>query len=129
MRNNLIVNGLSDIRLMDTELLKIVGRERKNENHICLYGRGEYWVAFERSAYMLSQLFASSDIYSVMHDEYPFPVVMAIISDDELRRYGEHHIFHRDYLDYKELICSVTPRISYNLWHRSQVQEFRECYE
>ena len=129
MGYNLTVNepsGIRLMRLMDTQLLHIVKKELRNENRICLYGTGEYWVAFERSAYMLSQLFASSDISSVIHKEYPFPVVMASISDDELRGYGKHHIFHRDYLDYKEFICSATPRISYTLWYRNNVQEIKE---
>lgn len=129
MENNRTAQEPSGIRLMrliDTQLVQIIRKERTNETHICLYGTGEYWVAFERSAYLLCQLFPASDVSIATHPENPFPVVMAGISDAELRVYGRQHIFRRDLPDYKELVCSKAPALQYPAWHRREVQKFDE---
>lgn len=109
---------------MDALLPEIIRKERKNERRIRLYGTGEYWTAFEQSACQLCRLFASNDISVATHPEYPFPVVMASIPDDELRAFARQHIFCRDLPDYKEILV---PRIipeQYRIWHQKTIQMF-----
>lgn len=127
MKNNQTANELSGIRLMrlmSSRLLQIVRKEHNNENSICLYGTGEYWSAFEKSAYLLCQLFPEKEVFIAKHIEYPFPIVMTCISDDELRKYGRTHIFHRDYSDYKELYYRKPPTVQYHIWHRDKMNRF-----
>lgn len=78
MKNNQTANEPSGIRLMrfmSSRLLQIVRKEHKNGNSICLYGTGEYWSAFEKSAYLLCQLFPEKEVFIAKHVEYPFPIV------------------------------------------------------
>ena len=127
MKKNRTTNepsGIRLMRLMSSQLSQIINKELKNETRICLYGTGEYWTAFEKSAYMLSLLFPTSDISIVEHQEYPFPVVLASISDDELNVYGTNHIFSHESLDYKELLTLEIQDNQYWNWHQQQVVEF-----
>ena len=112
------------MRLMDTRLTEIIRNERRNERRVCLYGTGEYWTAFEQSAYSLSRLFPAADISITMHPEHPFPVVMASISDDELRTYGKRHIFCRDFPDHKELLVPMIIPEQYRIWHQKTIRKF-----
>ena len=42
--------------LLETNLKKILNNELHNEDRIHLYDVGEYWVAFEKSAYLLEKI-------------------------------------------------------------------------
>lgn len=116
--------GIQLMRLMDTRLFDIIRQEHRNRNCIHLYGTGEYWAAFEQSAYLLCRAFPENEIAVVTHPAYPFPVVMANIPNRELKTYSRHHIFKRDEIDYKELVAEeITPK-QYQIWHQKEVQEF-----
>lgn len=117
-------SGMRMKRLMETQLPQIVRIERKNDSRICLYGTGDYWTAFERSAYRLCQLFPELDTSIVMLRDQPFPVVMASITDEALRRYAERHIFCRNTPDYKEIAAAEIPPMQYFQWHRQVLQSY-----
>ena len=117
--------GIRLMRLMETRLLDIIRQEHSNRNCIHLYGTGEYWTAFEQSAYLLCRIFPGNAISVITHTAYPFPVVMANIPDRALREYSRSHIFRRDEADYKECVAEeITPK-QYQIWHRKEVQEFQ----
>ena len=46
--------------LFSRELKLVVKREQENENKIHLYKVGQYWAAFDQSAYLLEQLMGRS---------------------------------------------------------------------
>lgn len=117
-------NGVQVIQLVETLLPQIIRRERKNTTHISLYEAGEYWMAFEYSAYLLCGLFPKLKVTVIMMHNNPFPIVMVHISDEELRRYASRHIFKRDYLDYKEIVSTKTPATEYHQWHQQAVQPY-----
>ncbi len=119
------LSGIQLMRLMDTHLFQIIRKEHDDNTCIRLYGIGGYWVAFEQSAYLLCRLFPSCETAIAAHAEYPFPVIMASIPDEELRNYGKQHIFRRNDPDYKELIASEISAKQYQTWHKNEVQTFR----
>ena len=55
--------------LFQTDLNNILKKELHNENRVNLYSVGEYWAAFEKSAYLLGQM---------LHDDTP-PIVLYIM--------------------------------------------------
>lgn len=73
------------MELIETCLFDIIHTEDTTGRFIRLYGAGDYWHAFEESAYQLSQLFVTHDVTVLRHKVYPFPVLMVSISDDELQ--------------------------------------------
>ena len=72
------------------DLKSVLKKELHNENRVNLYGIGEYWVAFEKSAYLLKQMIQKEDAPVVLHlKEHPFPVIMYNIHYhrvDDMRR-------------------------------------------
>lgn len=71
------------MELIETCLFDIIHTEDTTGRFIRLYGAGDYWHAFEESAYQLSQLFVTHDVTVLRHKVYPFPVLMVSISDDD----------------------------------------------
>ena len=68
------------MELIETCLFDIIHTEDTTGRFIRLYGAGDYWHAFEESAYQLSQLFVTHDVTVLRHKVYPFPVLMVSIS-------------------------------------------------
>ena len=112
------------MELIETRLFDILRKEQGNRKYIRLYGAGEYWHAFEESAYQLSQLFGTHDVTVLRHKVYPFPVLMSSISDDELRAYGKDHIFRRKVSGYRELVGIGISMKQYKEWHKKEVMKF-----
>lgn len=78
--------GLRLMAFLSAHQAEIMAREKDNERYAYLYGFESYWVAFEHSAYQLCRLFPRSDTSIIRFVTYPFPVVMASITDTELWR-------------------------------------------
>lgn len=117
--------GMRLMTFLTTHQAQIMAREKDNERFVYLYGIGNYWVAFERSAYLLCRLLAPGETSVIRFVTYPFPVVMVTVSDEELRAYSRSHIFKRDESDYKEFIApQISPR-QYHLWHRDEVRKYQ----
>ena len=64
-------------RLVETRMFDILRKEQGNRKYIRLYGAGEYWHAFEESAFQLSRIFTEYETTLFSHKDHPFPVVMA----------------------------------------------------
>lgn len=128
MNDNRPAEELPGIRLMsllETRLTEIIRQESNNENHIHLYTTGDYWAAFEQSACLLCEAFPASETTIITsHTAYPFPVVMATITDNELRTYTRKHILRKDNLEYKILSAPALSFEHYREWHNREVQEF-----
>lgn len=110
--------------LIETHLFDIIHTEDTTGRHIRLYGVGDYWHAFEESAYQLSQLFGTCDITVLRHKIYPFTVVMASISDDTLQAYGTNHVFRKKAPGYRELDGMGISMKQYKEWHKKEVMKF-----
>lgn len=112
------------MELIETCLFDIIHTEDTTGRFIRLYGAGDYWHAFEESAYQLSQLFVTHDVTVFRHKVYPFPVLMVSISDDELQAYGKNHIFRKKVSGYRELVGIGISMKRYKEWHKKEVMKF-----
>lgn len=101
----------------------IIHRERNNRQYIYLYKMRDYWVAFDESAFLLCRLFKDTQTSILRVAEYPFPVIMVCISDDELQKYGEKHIFRRDYQDHKVIVGTKIVAEQYWTWYRMEIED------
>ncbi len=106
--------------LMETQHVKILNREKNNECHAYLYDAGEYYIAFEHSAWQLCRLFPQSEISILYLKAYPFPIVMASVSYQYVQPYFRQHIV-RTFKDYTILLTSTIPSDQYCQWHRDVV--------
>lgn len=99
------------------------GPGKNNERYAYLYGFESYWVAFEHSAYQLCRLFPRSDTSIIRFVTYPFPVVMASITDTELCAYSRRHILKAAEPDRRVLTAEKLSFEHYREWHRTEVEE------
>lgn len=117
-----VPSGIRLMNLLRERLTEIMDRERTNQNSMHLYCTGSYWVAFERSAYQLHRAFSDSETLPLRLYAYPFPIVMASITDLSLRLYTRKHILRKDESDYKLLTVPGLPLAAYREWHAGEVE-------
>lgn len=115
--------GVSLMDFLSTHQAEILSREKDNQRFAHLYGFGNYWVAFEHSAYQLCRLFPRSEISVIRFITYPFPVVMAAVTDAELHAYSCRHILRIAEPDYRVLTTEELSPERYREWHRVEVEE------
>ncbi len=101
--------------MVETQLAKILSREKDNECHAYLYEVGEYWIAFEQSAWQLHQLFPQSDVSILYSKAYPFPLVMVCVSNEYVQSYFRRHIV-RTFKDHTIMLTSALPSDQYCQW-------------
>lgn len=85
-------SGVRLISLLGNHLKEILKRESDNRAFIHLYCTGPYWVAFEKSAYLLRQISSRTLVTPLSLTTYPFPIVMVSWTDGELRSYTCNHL-------------------------------------
>lgn len=85
----------------------ILSSEERNTQHIHLYGFGDYWAAFEQSAYRLQQLFPESEVSVIYLKNYPVPMAMAAVADSDLCTFKKEHIYRTVNPDH--LVFAVAP--------------------
>lgn len=108
--------------LLTTDLKKILGLELYNENRVNLYDIGEYWVAFEKSAYLLRQMIHEDDAPVVLHiKEHPFPVIMYNIHYHRVNDMRRKHIMAKKSLEFLQFVTHPIDDNSYTKWYKEQV--------
>lgn len=110
--------------LLETQHVEILNREKDNERRAYLYNVGEYWMAFEHSAWQLCQLFPQSTVAIFYLKTYPFPIVMASVLCRYAQPYFQQHIV-RTFEDYTILFTSAFSLPRYRKWHRDTVNRLR----
>ena len=124
MRNSQLA-GTSQLALtsefMPDNCRRLIEEERHNERMINLYSIGNDWIAIEQSAYMLSKLFPKCAALRANIPGYPFPVVMTMIKDNELRAYTREHIIQKPTPSHCIILTTTYDRPSFARWHRQQL--------
>ena len=115
--------GVSLMDFLSTHQAEILNQEKDNLQFAHLYGFENYWVAFEHSAYQLCRLFPRSETSIIRFITYPFPVVMASITDTELCAYSRRHILKAAEPDRRVLTAEKLSFEHYREWHRTEVEE------
>ena len=74
------------IELFQNRLSDILFKEANNERYmyLYLYDTGSYWMSFERSAYMLSRLYANALLLPMKIPYIPYPIITASIEQARL---------------------------------------------
>lgn len=128
-KENVIPSGIRLVMLLNEHLNEIMNREHSNRTSIHLYCTGPYWVAFERSAYQLLRVFPDSETTPMRLFAYPFPIVMASVTDRSLRSYARRHILRRDEVDYVVLTVPESSWAGYRRWHAAEVEDLPQLSE
>ena len=72
-------SGLQLMELIEHNIQEILGKEESNVSEIRLYKTGRYWVAFEKSAYLLTSVSPDISLVPVAITRLSAPLVMANI--------------------------------------------------
>lgn len=101
--------------LVAANLSNILKKENENDSHINLYNLGDFWVAFENSAFQLEQLSDNLDGTLVMRlKNRPFPLILNTISDTKVRSLCRSNT-HKDFL---QIPATPLDKESFRIWYR-----------
>ena len=107
--------------LLQSQLGTVLSRERQNEDSIHLYAVGDYWAAFDKSAYLLEGIILQDrPPMTLCPKDQPFPLLMYHIPKGEmksLRSAGEITAERRDYLSLR--LHSIIPA-DYHKWRKQK---------
>lgn len=105
--------------LLENHQNDILERESScSGNSIYLYDTGEYWVAFERSAFRLRQIFPDSDIAVLHLKTCSCPVVMVSVSGREFTEYPGRYALRPSGAGRMVLSGEIISQARYARWHR-----------
>lgn len=100
----------------------VLKKELHNTNRVNLYGVGEYWVSFEKSAYLLEQMtHEQSDPVVLNIKGYPFPVVMHTMHYKRINDMCCKHIIAKRGLEFLQFLTHPIDESSYIRWYRESV--------
>ena len=103
-------------QLLNTRTREIMSRENHNDTAIYLYPAGNYWVAFEKSAYQLARLHPECQTYPVHTSLYPFPIVIASLPLTHITPTTTTPTF--------STLTPPTPSLdNYQEWHDEEIME------
>ena len=106
------------------DLKSVLKKELHNENRVNLYGIGEYWVAFEKSAYLLKQMIQQEDAPVVLHlKEHPFPVIMYNIHYHRVDDMRRKHVMAKKSLEFLQFVTHPIDDNSYAKWYREYAMD------
>ena len=112
-------SGMENLQRIETlvaaNLSNILKKENENDSHINLYNLGDFWVAFENSAFQLEQLSDNLDGTLVMRlKNSPFPLILNTISDTKVRSLCRSNT-HKDFL---QIPATPLDKESFRTWYR-----------
>ena len=100
----------------------IMKRESDNENCVHLYGVGQYWAAFDKSAYLLEQMTNGESGMTILHlKDYPFPVLMHCVHYDKVKDLCRKHVMAKRGVEYLQFLTHPIDSESYKQWYRELV--------
>lgn len=110
--------------LLTVNLNKILKQEMSNANRINLYDVGEYWVAFEKSAYLLERLVKEDGEPVVLRlKNHPFPIVMQSIYYKRVNEMCHNQVLSKRTLEYLQFLTQPADESSYGRWYEDLLVE------
>ena len=108
--------------LLEGRLHQILRQEQHNADRVNLYDVGEYWVAFERSAYQLEQMSRKADDTVMLHlATSPFPIAMHCMHHTRVNAMCRNHVMARKSMEYLQLLTRPIDDKSYARWYQDHI--------
>ena len=104
-------------------------QELDNKESIHLYSIGEYWRAFDKSAYALSLILPDSEWTLLTVRDYPFPVLMVSAHYEVVNRLLFTKVVAKRNLDYIHLITKPIDREAYRRWREEFLDNMEDWDE
>lgn len=118
----------SPMQAIDEFVLKYIKpvliQELDNKDNIHLYSIGEYWRAFDKSAYALSLILPDSESTLLTISDYPFLVLMVSAHYEVVNRLLFTKVVAKRNPDYIHLITKPIDREAYRRWRDEILDEY-----
>ena len=121
-RTTSMLSGIRLQQLIQNQHKEILAREKNNDKFIHLYDIDAYWVAFERSAFRLSDIFRQCEITLFCVPSCPEYMVMASVHADEAEVCLSEFIILHDGIYRKVWSEHSLPMGDYRHWHERAVR-------
>lgn len=110
--------------LFRSGLQRILEQERHNENRINLYSVGEYWAAFEQSAYQLQRMTRNEAPPVILYlEQHPFPIVMHNVHRQQMAALCRDHVPAKKTPQHLQLLTQPLDAPSYHRWYKEHVED------
>lgn len=123
----------SPMQAIDEFVLKhiknVLIQELDNKESIHLYSIGEYWRAFDKSAYALSLILPDSEWTLLTVRDYPFPVLMVSAHYEVINRLLFTKVVAKSNPDYIHLITKPIDREAYRRWRDEILDDIEDWDE
>ena len=121
----LLTNGELFLQLL-RNIKSIYKKELANEYFIYLYEVGEYWIAFEKSAYILSLQLREQKykVSAIRMDCLPFPILFSSVDDFTMQKLRSKNVcISRNHCSYIKVKTTSSANVEeYNRWYRSNMK-------
>lgn len=116
--------GVLLMELIEGNIQDILREEDTNVHDIHLYRIGNYWVTFEKSAYMLNTLCRNAWIFPIKIGGISSPIVMVSIEHERLETDFKKQELLKDVSLERVYKCrTIFDNSNYQLWHDKEVEE------
>lgn len=116
-------SNIRDFEELAGHAADIFWSEERNKGNIHLYRIGSYWMAFEKSAYFIRNIFGERDLCVLRCQAVPFPMVGIAIPDSELTRLYSKLNLSEVSRNFRSFVTDC-PLTRYAAWHNSAVKRF-----
>lgn len=96
--------------------------ELTNTDSVHLYAMGEYWLCFDRSAYLYQNIDDSVDIQVLTLVGYPFPLIMGVIGFDRIIRLSGIRTSKKISENHIQIKTTSLDKLSYEKWRREEIE-------
>lgn len=111
------------------ELEELVGHaadifwsEERNKGNIHLHKFRNYWMAFEKSAYFIRNIFGNRDLIVLKSRAVPFPMVGTAIPDAELTRLYSKLDLSKASRNFRSFVTDC-PLTGYSAWYKDVIKD------
>ncbi len=116
-------NALNEF--VSKHLKPVLIQELDNKDSIHLYSIGDYWMAFDKSAYALSLLLDDGESPTLLTlRDYPFPAMMKSIHYEITEKLLFTQVVGKRELEYIRLVSKPINREAYRKWFEYFVRDF-----
>ncbi len=112
--------------LLETMLPEIIRHETETTSTIHLYHTGDYWVAFNMSAYLLTETGMPCDTSAMQIPALPSPLIIAYTTTTVVDTLLDKDNTSEGSCEYKAITAQVASMQSYKEWYREETEIFEE---
>ncbi len=119
-------SGYKLLDLIGREIKGILMKESSNDRFLYLYDTGDYWMAFEKSAFTLCTMYANAAVMPMSIAGIPFPVVTAGLAKNDYDAVTRRLECYGKSAGRRVFIVGELSESRYAKWHKRNVEDLAD---